>query len=110
MCLCVVWQDKKCVGAKEEVSLSAGDAVFGACDNRAQYGGKGVSGSGKGDGKGKGKPTQHISAKFETPMVSNCEQSNPTQPHFLDTVTHSLVNNPLVVALGSMLLSSAQDS
>ena len=50
MCLCVVWQDKKCVGAKEEVSLSTGDSVFGSCDNRVQYGGKGVSGSSKGDG------------------------------------------------------------
>ena len=67
MCLCVVWQDKKCVGAKEEVSLSTGDAVFGGHDNRAQYRGKGVSGSSKGDGKGKA--TKQISAKFETPMV-----------------------------------------
>ena len=49
--------------------MSAGDAVFGAHDNRAQYGGKGVSGSGKGDGKGKGKATKRISAKFATPMV-----------------------------------------
>ena len=67
VCLCVVWQDKKCVSAKEEVSLSSGDAVFGACDNRVQYGGKGASGSSKSDGKGKA--TKQISAKFETPMV-----------------------------------------
>ena len=67
VCLCVVWQDKKCVGAKEEVSLSTGDAVFGAHDNRVQYGGKGASGSSKGDGKGKA--TKQCSAKFETPMV-----------------------------------------
>ena len=67
MCLCVVWQGGKCVGAKEEVSLSTGDPVFGARDNRVMYGGKGVSGSSKGDGKGK--VTKQISAKFETPMV-----------------------------------------
>ena len=67
VCLCVVWQDKKFVGAKEEVSLSTGDSVFGSRDNRVQYGGKGVSGSSKGDGKGKA--TKQISAKFETPMV-----------------------------------------
>ena len=67
MCLCVVWQDKKCVGAKEEVSVSTGDSVFGSHDNRVQYGGKGVSGSSKGDSKGKA--TKPISAKFETPMV-----------------------------------------
>ena len=48
--------------------------------------------------------------KFEAPVVSNCEQSNPTQPHLLDTVNCSLVDTPLVVALASMLLSSAQDS
>ena len=67
MCLCVVWQGGKCVGAKEEVSLSTGDPVFGARDNRVKYGGKGVSGSSKGDGKGKA--TKQCSAKFETPMV-----------------------------------------
>ena len=53
VCLCVVWQGEKCVGAKGEVSLSTGDPVFGARDNRVKYGGKGVSGSSKGDGKGK---------------------------------------------------------
>ena len=49
------------------MSQASGEVVFGARDNRVQYGGKGVSGISK-DGA-KGKATKQIPAKFETPMV-----------------------------------------
>ena len=68
LCVYVLFvQGGKFVGAKEEEVLFTGDPVFGARDNRIEYGGKGVSGSSKGDGKGK--VTKQCSAKFETPMV-----------------------------------------
>ena len=49
------------------MSQASSDVVFGACDNRVQYGGKGVSGISKEGAKGEA--TKQISAKFETPMV-----------------------------------------
>ena len=49
------------------MSQASGEVVFGARDNRVQYGGKGVSGISKDSAKGKA--TKQISAKFETPMV-----------------------------------------
>ena len=58
-------QDNKFVGAKEEEVLFTGEPQFGSCNNRIEYGGKGL----KGSGKGKGKSNRHCSANFEKPMV-----------------------------------------
>ena len=49
------------------MSQVGGEVVFGACDNPAQYRGKGVSGISKDSSKGKA-PKQ-LSAKFDKPMV-----------------------------------------
>ena len=49
------------------MSQASGEVVFGARDNRVQYGGKGVSGISK-DGA-KGKAPRQITAKFDKPMV-----------------------------------------
>ena len=46
---------------------AGGEVVFGSRDNRAQYGGKGMSGASKDSTKGKA-PKQ-LSAKFDKPMV-----------------------------------------
>ena len=47
LCVYVLFvQGGKFVGAKEEEVLFTGDPVFGARDNRIEYGGKGLSGSG----------------------------------------------------------------
>ena len=81
--------------------------MFGSCDARAEYGGKGFEGSCKNGHKGK--PVNQILANFQTPMVprpsfKGLASDSDTKQSFKRAKSKKKVVTPLLLLLVLVLL------